>query len=203
MVGCKPTRYPGIYKTPSGYRVRVRAVDPRTGTQKEMNQQFDGISMEQAVLKQAQLRDGIRISGSRTERARVKYVHFAKSLFGRKLAMGELKSAKTRERWADTQDLHLIPYFGEWYVDAIRKPDIEEWKAVQGRKIERKDYSPNTVNGWLSILLTTLQQQSKTSSWNVTQPGSCLCSTPPSTPPTPRRSPTHSRWRRFGRSWRR
>ncbi len=157
MDGCKPTRYPGIYKTPSGYRVRVRAVDPRTGTQKEMNQQFDGISMEEAVIKQAQLRDGIRISGSRTERARVKYVHFAKSLFERKLAMGELKSAKTRERWADTQDLHLIPYFGEWFVDAIRKPDIDEWKAVQGRKIERKAYSPNTVNGWLSILLTTLR----------------------------------------------
>ena len=156
-VGCKPTRYPGIYRTTSGYRVRVRAVDPRTGTQKEANQGFDGITMEQAVLKQAQLRDAIRFGGGVTERVRMKYAHFAKSLFERKLAMGELRSAKTRERWADTQDLHLIPYFGDWYVDAIRKPDIEEWKAAQGRKIERKEYSPNTANGWLSILLTTLR----------------------------------------------
>ncbi|HEX3905779.1 MAG TPA: hypothetical protein VH853_23335 [Polyangia bacterium] len=152
-VGCKPTRYPGIYRTTSGYRVRVRAVDPRTGTQKEANQGFDGITMEQAVLKQAQLRDAIRFGGGVTERVRMKYAHFAKSLFERKLAMGELRSAKTRERWADTQDLHLIPYFGDWFVDAIRKPDIEEWKAAQGRKIERKEYSPNTANGWLRIPL--------------------------------------------------
>lgn len=156
-VGCKPTRYSGIYKTTSGYRVRVRAVDPRTGTQREANQSFDGITMEQAVLKQAQLRDAIRIGGGAAERTRVMYVHYVKSLFERKLAMGELRSAKTRERWADTQDLHLIPYFGDWYVDAIRKPDIEEWKAAQGRKIEGKKYSPNTANGWLAILLTTLR----------------------------------------------
>jgi integrase len=157
MEGCKPTRYPGIYRTTSGYRVRVRAVDPRTGTQKEANQSFDGITVEQAVLKQADLRHAIRTGGSVTERARVKYAHFAQSLFERKLALGELRSAKTRERWADTQDLHLIPYFGDWYVDAIRKPDIDEWKVVQGRKIEREEYSPNTVNGWLAILLTTLR----------------------------------------------
>ena len=78
-------------------------------------------------------------------------------MFERKLARGELRSAKARERWADTQDLHLIPYFGDWYLDAIRKPDIEAWKAAQGRKIERKEYSPNTANSWLSILLTTLR----------------------------------------------
>ena len=28
-VGAKPTRYPGIFKTENGFRVRVRAVDPR------------------------------------------------------------------------------------------------------------------------------------------------------------------------------
>lgn len=87
----------------------------------------------------------------------MKYAHFAKSLFERKLALGDLRSAKTHERWADTQDLHLIPYFGDWYVDAIRKPDIDGWKVAQGRRIEREEYSPNTVNGWLSILLTTLR----------------------------------------------
>jgi hypothetical protein len=56
MAGCKPTRHTGIYKTPTGYRVRVRAKDPRTGTQKEMNREFEGISLDQAVVKQAELR---------------------------------------------------------------------------------------------------------------------------------------------------
>jgi hypothetical protein len=31
-VGNKSTRYPGIFKTESGFRVRVRATDPRTNT---------------------------------------------------------------------------------------------------------------------------------------------------------------------------
>jgi len=30
MNGCKPTRLPGIFETRTGYRVRVRAVDPIT-----------------------------------------------------------------------------------------------------------------------------------------------------------------------------
>jgi integrase len=76
----------------------------------------------------------------------------------RKIADGDLKSAKSRERWADTQDMHLIPVFGDWYVDAVGKLDIEDWKAAQGRKVERGEYSPHTVNGWLSILFTTLRE---------------------------------------------
>ena len=60
MAGCKPTKYSGIYKTDTGYRVRVRAMDPRTGTLKEGNREFEGISLQEAIVKQAQLRDGIR-----------------------------------------------------------------------------------------------------------------------------------------------
>jgi hypothetical protein len=59
----------------------------------------------------------------------VKYGDYATSLFKRKLGTGELKSAKSRERWAQTQDGHLIPAFGDWYIDQIRRGDMEEWKA--------------------------------------------------------------------------
>jgi integrase len=157
MDGCKPTRYTGIYKTGTGYRVRVRAMDPRTGTLKERNQEFENITQEQAVVKQAEMKEEIRRGGHAVNQRRERYGDYATSLFRRKVALGDLKSAKSRERWADTQDLHLIPAFGNWYVDAIQRKDIEEWKAAQGRKVERGDYSPNTVNGWLAILLTTLR----------------------------------------------
>jgi hypothetical protein len=78
-------------------------------------------------------------------------------LFKRKLGTGELKSAKSRERWADTQDGHLIPAFGDWYIDQIRRGDIEEWKSAQGLRVSKGKLSPHTVNGWLRILLTTLR----------------------------------------------
>src|SRR5450432_1971973 len=100
MEGCKPTKHSGIYKTSTGYRVRVRARDPRTGTQKEMNREFEGISLDQAVVKQAELRLSIQSGGRSEVRERPKYGDYATSLFKRKLDSGDLKSSKSRERWA-------------------------------------------------------------------------------------------------------
>jgi integrase len=165
--GCKPTRHTGIWKMNSGFRVRARAADPRTGAQREANRTFEGITLEQAVLKQAELRQELR-RGGREERKQVRYAGYVESLTERKLALGELKSAKSRERWADTLDLHLVPYFGGWYVDQIRRADVLDWlakqavrrrtKAVGGATVDLGTYSPRTVNGWLSILLTTLRE---------------------------------------------
>lgn len=158
MVGCKPTKHTGIYKTPTGYRVRVRAMDPRTGTLKEVNREYEGITLEEAVVKQAEMRGEIRCGGRSERRKRDRYGDYAASLFERKQSTGELKSAKSRERWADTQDGHLIPAFGDWYIDQIRRNDIEEWKAAQAKRVQRGKLSPHTVNGWLRILLTTLRR---------------------------------------------
>ncbi len=158
MEGCKPTKHSGIYKTDTGYRVRVRATDPRTGTLKELNREFEGISLDEAVVKQVQLRAAIRSGGRSDGRERARYGDYATSLFERKLGTGELKSAKSRERWAQTQDGHLIPAFGDWYIDQIRRGDIDEWKAAQGARVAKGKLSPHTVNGWLRILLTTLRR---------------------------------------------
>ena len=137
MAGCKPTKHSGIYRTPTGYRVRVRAMDPNTGMLKGTNREFEGITLEEAVVRQAELRGSIRAGGRSAERERVKYGDYATSLFKRKLGTGELKSAKSRERWAQTQDGHLIPAFGDWYIDQIRRGDMEEWKAAQGARVKR------------------------------------------------------------------
>jgi integrase len=156
--GCKPTRHTGIYKTKAGFRVRVRATDPRTGTLKEVNREFEGITLEEAVVKQAELRAWVKAGGRTNEEKRERYASYATSLFERKLGTGELKSAKSRERWAQTQDGHLIPAFGDWFIDRIRRTDIEAWKALQGARVKRGALSPHTVNGWLRILLTTLRR---------------------------------------------
>ena len=99
--GCNPTRYPGIYKTATGYRVRVRAIDPKTGMLKERNQEFENIAQEQAVVKQAALKNEIR-QGGLGRREENGTATTPTSLFERKVALGNLKSAKSRERWADT-----------------------------------------------------------------------------------------------------
>ncbi len=154
--GCERTRFPGILRTRTGYRVRVRALDPKTGTLKERNEHFVGITQEEAIRRQAKLRSEIRHGGPDAAPVREKYGAYAVRLLKEKVSTGRLTSAKTRERWADTQDLHLIPAFGEYYLDAIRRTDVKQWLAEQGGKVPEK-YSAHTVNGWLGILLTTLR----------------------------------------------
>lgn len=69
MQGCAKTRYPAIFKTRTGYRVRVRAVDPRTGTMKEANREYDNIDLREALLHQGAMREEIhRLSGLRQQR---------------------------------------------------------------------------------------------------------------------------------------
>jgi integrase len=70
----------------------------------------------------------------------------------RKVVTGEIKSAKSRERWKDTLEHHLIPAFGDHYLDAITLRDLNDWRTDMAAKVRAGEYSPNTVNGWFSIL---------------------------------------------------
>jgi integrase len=155
-VGAKPTRYPGIFKTENGFRVRVRAVDPRTDTLKERNQEFEGIDLDEALRRQLQLRTEIRKAAEQAS-ARVRYGDYVTLLLKSKTARGELSTAKGRRTWTDAQTLHLVPHFGEWYLDAIKRRDIEEWKTKLAIKVRDGKLSPNTVNGRLRVLLSTLR----------------------------------------------
>src|SRR5262245_24973039 len=157
--GCTPTKYEGIWKFTGGYRVRVRAMDGKTGTMKEVKRRFRGITLEQAAVHKAERTAEMRPGCPEFLTPRVRYASYAASLYERKIAKGKLTSAKTQQRWSDTQDLHLIPHFGEFFVDAIRRGDLEAWLTKLGKRVGqgRGQYSPNTINSWLSILLTTLR----------------------------------------------
>src|SRR5262249_18320387 len=135
--GCERTRYPGILRTRTGYRVRVRAVDPRTGTLKERNEHFDGISQDEALRRQAHLREEIRRAPA-VVAERAKYAAYASKLLKEKIATGKLTGARSRRTWADAQDLHLIPVFGDYFLDAIRRSDIKDWLTEQARAVPAK-----------------------------------------------------------------
>ena len=47
--------------------------------------------------------------------------------------------------------LHLFPAFGDVFVDAISKTDVERWLAVEAKKVQGGEYSPLTVNNWLRL----------------------------------------------------
>ena len=90
------------------------------------------------------MRAEIRCGGRGDQRQRVKYGDYATSLFERKLGTGDLKSAKSKERWVQTQDGHLIPAFGDWYIDQIRRAEHRGLEGQPGK----------TRRGWASSART-------------------------------------------------
>src|SRR5258708_4137229 len=85
MDGLIPTDYPGIWRTKTGYRVRVRAIDPRTGTRKEANRSYDGITLKEAVKRQVEMREDLLVGTAVRRRMRVG--EFAKLWIGSKSAI--------------------------------------------------------------------------------------------------------------------
>jgi len=65
---------------------------------------------------------------------------------------GDIRSLKGREKWGHVLRLHLIPEFGDFYVDQIRRSDVEAWKLKMAAKAKAGELAPTTFNGWLAIL---------------------------------------------------
>lgn len=145
---------PGVWRRKEGgFVIRARIKYPRTGRMKEVRHHLvDSPSAEAAYLELQKRVDDLRNEVDDPSISIPSFGEFAASLLERKVAKGEIKSAKSRERWGDALEHHLVPAFGRTFLDELRKQDIEEWLAERGKAVLAKKLSPNTVNGWLSIM---------------------------------------------------
>ena len=147
-----PTR-PGVWKMKGGgHYVRGRATDPRTGRQHAVSMPMHDATAAEAYAELQRRLDEIRSARTREDRPRTRFGAFAEALLERKVLRNEIRSAKTRLHWRKTLEKHLLPEFGEVYLDALRRADIEAWLDAQARKVQAESYSPVSVNGWYSIL---------------------------------------------------
>jgi integrase len=145
MQGCTKTRYAGIFKTPSGYRVRVRAMDPRTGTLKEGNREYEGVDLREALLQQTRMRDEITKGGVSAQRLRVG--EFAKHWIESKAPTVD---PGTAERYAAALDDHVLPALGLFFFDQLTALDVQKWVNAA----RRKGYRAETIRGWFRVLRT-------------------------------------------------
>jgi integrase len=145
MNGCTKTRHPGIFRTNTGYRIRVRAMNPRTGTQEERNREFHGITIDQALIHKADLLRDIQESGVTTQRLRVG--DFAKFWIESKVPTVDRGTA---ERYVDALENHALPALGDFYFDQLTKLDVQKWVNAE----RRKGYRAATIRGWFRVLRT-------------------------------------------------
>jgi hypothetical protein len=167
-MAAKPAR-PGIWRLKEGgFFVRARVTDPRTGRELQRTTvvRGKGVSIREALRAQDQLRADAHDRLAGKKRSMPFWSEFAASLFEAKVAESKLRSAASRQRWADTLAV-LVPAFGMLYVNELRYADLVDWRDQVARWIRdgmpsrrKRDagknrivpLSPVTANGWISIL---------------------------------------------------
>ena len=149
---------PGVWqRKEGGHAVRARVQESTTGKQREIWKVLPTADAPTALKWLADQQSRVRAGLDSVETPKTRFCDYATSLFERKLATSEIRSAAGRERWRNTLE-HLIGGtegvvgFGDYFVDQIRPTHVEAWRAGIGTLITNGKYSPTTANGWLYIL---------------------------------------------------
>jgi integrase len=146
-----------------GHIVRARVIDKTTGRQRELWKVLPQADAPAALRWITDECSRVRRGVTSVEHPQMRFCDYATSLFERKLAAGEIKSARGRERWRHTLR-HLIAGtrnvegFGDLFVNEIRPVHVEVWRAGIGKLIAEGLYAPTTANGWLHILRHVLKR---------------------------------------------
>ncbi len=174
-ISSEPVR-PGIYRLQSsGYLVRARVTDPKTGKRPASFRALPEATLQEAQAELDRLvterREGPK--GTRPERQR--FDSFAVSRFQAKLLAGDIKSAKGREKFESILRLHILPFFGAFRCDQVRAFHAEEWRsglAIRMRdgyevtrttrsgktRTQRVLLKPSTANTWIAVLVTLFNE---------------------------------------------
>jgi integrase len=153
----RPTKVDGVWKRRrGGYRVRLRGTDKRTGKRTEINRVItEARSAKQALEAGRALLAERLAAGDR--QAVPRFCDFAAELFERKVATGEIKSAAGRVKYASVLTNHLIPRFGDLFLDQLRRSDVEAWRTEMGKAIEADKLRPGTANSRLAALFAIVR----------------------------------------------
>lgn len=149
---------PGIWQlNQTTFIVRAQPKDPRTGKKRNFKRVLQDSSRREAIAVREELLVGVHEVRTATPTSQETVGSFAKSWLRRKAERGDIE-VSTLDRYGTALG-HLSTRILNSYLGEVTAADIENWmvKATQmrrGRKPER--YSANTVNGWLRVLRTML-----------------------------------------------
>lgn len=147
MISEKPT-LPGVWRRKEGgFLVRGRATDPRTKKQHEVMRALDGDDPAAAHQHLQGLLTAVRNPLVHVTVSKVLFADYAVSLLARKTQRGDIKSAKTRRLWGDVLKKHLIPAFGAFAVDELRRADIQKWLDDATARMRRPEEKRVLVPG--------------------------------------------------------
>lgn len=170
MRGTK-TKYPGIFKTPTGFRVRVRVKDTKTDRYREADRELETSNVDEALSVAVELRAKLGSTGPALARPRVRFEKYAPDLIERRQRTGAIRSPATLKRYLGAAatapkgtrpiggDLgHLIRRWGPIFVDAIAREDVKAWRAELGDLVAKGVYKPHSVRGWWTLFRSIMSE---------------------------------------------
>lgn len=145
---------PGVWRRrDGGFHVRARVTDPRTGKMREVNRELPEVPNARAALVWLQTELNKIKSGAVDASPAVPQFHtFAEQVFVRKKDLGRIRSAAGRLKWKSILEHHLVPAFGDFYIDQLRPTDVKAWQAKVAARIKRDEMAPTTANTILGVL---------------------------------------------------
>jgi integrase len=164
-IAAKPVK-PGVFRRKEGgFLIRGKSTDPRTGRRVEIRMNLPHTDASAAYLALQQEIANVR-EGSRPQKTtKIRFSDYVVSLFERKIRKRKIKSMKSREVWFNVMKVHLLPAFGEFFIDTIRRQDVEKWFDGEAKRVESGEYSPVTANNWLRMLKVIMSAATKEFEW--------------------------------------
>lgn len=147
----KKTRYPGIYKTSYGtYEIWFR--DPsgrqRTKTFKRLPEALDFQARTKGAVKSG---DFIDPADSKTP-----FGKWAEKYLTQKLNIGR----RTRDRYRESLDNHLLPKFGKVPLGSITADRVQEWvvELAGTEHLPGKTYAAETIRGHYALFAAIMKR---------------------------------------------
>jgi len=146
---------PGVWRRrDGGYRIRGRALDPRTGKLREVERALpDLVKARDAFAVLSAELDKIRAGTIAETKAGFPQFHtYSADVFERKLSLGRIRSAAGSAKWESILEHHLVPEFGDYFMDQLHPTVIKAWQAKIAAKIKAGKMAPTTANTILGVL---------------------------------------------------
>jgi integrase len=164
-IAAKPVK-PGVFRRKEGgFLIRGKTTDPRTGKRVEIRKNLPDADVHDAYLRLQKELAHVREGNRPKQMPKIRFSDYVVSLFERKILKRKIKSMKSRVVWFNVMKVHLLPVFGEFFIDAIRRQDVEHWLDGAAKRVESGEYSPVTVNNWLRQLKVIMSAAAREFEW--------------------------------------
>lgn len=164
-ISSKPTR-PGIWKRrDGGYLARVQVRCPKTGKMRDLKATCPDVGAALAwqsqarkeVLSAVQTDTQTGASGAPQKTARTRFGDYSVCWLEGRIMRGELRSEATKQVYGHVLRCHLIPTFGDLYLNAIAVGDVKTYREGLARAVTASDISPRTANHRVALLREILR----------------------------------------------